>query len=307
MAVQEIDLGNVMGPQGPKGETGATGPQGPRGATGAQGPQGEKGETGPQGPQGIQGETGPQGPKGATGETGPQGPKGDTGPEGPQGPQGPTGKVDANTQVAFTQASTRENIASGEAMGTILGKIKKWFADMGAAAFRAVANNLTTASAGGSVLDAYQGKVLNENKLEKANVVNSLLTTEPGYALDARQGKVLDEKISDLNGNIEVIGGWAVVKHANGMCECWRRFSWNTYAGTLWKNGMYFSTSNLEGGFPVTFTEVPVVVITPNSTNSLYWIGATNVTKTSMSLTCYSMSQETFDTVSGIYMVGRWK
>ena len=50
------------------------------------------------------------------------------------------------------------------------------------------------------------------------------------------------------------------------MCECWRRFSWNTYAGTLWKNGMYFSTSNLEGGFPVTFTEVPVVVITPNST-----------------------------------------
>ena len=208
MAVQEIDLGNVMGPQGPKGETGATGPQGPRGATGAQGPQGEKGETGPQGPQGIQGETGPQGPKGATGETGPQGPKGDTGPEGPQGPQGPTGKVDANTQVAFTQASTRENIASGEAMGTILGKIKKWFADMGAAAFRAVANNLTTASAGGSVLDAYQGKVLNENKLEKANVVNSLLTTEPGYALDARQGKVLDEKISDLNGNIEFGGNY---------------------------------------------------------------------------------------------------
>lgn len=202
MAVQEIDLGNVMGPQGPKGDTGATGPQGPRGETGAQGPQGEKGETGPRGPQGIQGETGPQGPKGATGETGPQGEKGDTGPEGPQGPQGPTGKVDANTQVTFSQASTRENIASGEAMGTILGKIKKWFADMGAAAFRAVANNLTTASAGGSVLDAYQGKVLNDNKLAKANVVNNLLTTQAGYALDARQGKALDEKISDLNGKL---------------------------------------------------------------------------------------------------------
>lgn len=199
--VQEIDLGNVMGPQGPKGDTGATGPQGPRGETGAQGPQGEKGETGPRGPQGIQGETGPQGPKGATGETGPQGPKGDTGPEGPQGPQGPTGKVDANTQVTFSQASTRENIASGEAMGTILGKIKKWFADTGAAAFRAVENNLTTASAGGSVLDAYQGKVLNDNKFAKANVVNNLLTTQAGYALDARQGKALDEKISDLNGN----------------------------------------------------------------------------------------------------------
>lgn len=36
-----VDLGNVIGPQGPTGETG------------------------PQGPQGIQGETGPQGPQGA--------------------------------------------------------------------------------------------------------------------------------------------------------------------------------------------------------------------------------------------------
>lgn len=29
------DLGNVVGPQGPKGDTGATGPQGPKGDTGA--------------------------------------------------------------------------------------------------------------------------------------------------------------------------------------------------------------------------------------------------------------------------------
>ena len=31
---QELDLGSVIGPQGPKGETGATGPQGPKGADG---------------------------------------------------------------------------------------------------------------------------------------------------------------------------------------------------------------------------------------------------------------------------------
>ena len=35
-----VDLGNVIGPQGP---TGATGPQGPTGATGAQGPSGADG------------------------------------------------------------------------------------------------------------------------------------------------------------------------------------------------------------------------------------------------------------------------
>lgn len=67
---------NLKGPQG------ATGPQGPKGDTGATGPQGEIG------PQGPQGDPGPQGPQG---EIGPQGPKGDTGPQGPQGSQGETG------------------------------------------------------------------------------------------------------------------------------------------------------------------------------------------------------------------------
>ena len=178
MAVQEIDLGSVIGPQGPKGDTGA------------------------QGPQGIQGPEGPQGPQGEKGDTGAQGPKGDTGPTGPEGPQGPAGKVDADTQIEFNDTGTRENIASGESLKTMLGKIKKWFADMGNAAFRAVANNLTTESAGSHVLDAYQGKMLEDGKLDKANVVNSLLTTEEGYALDARQGKKLDEKISELIGDL---------------------------------------------------------------------------------------------------------
>ena len=38
-----VDLGNVIGPQGPTGATGATGPQGPTGATGPQGPAGADG------------------------------------------------------------------------------------------------------------------------------------------------------------------------------------------------------------------------------------------------------------------------
>ena len=63
----KVDLGQVVGPQGPRGATGA---QGPKGATGAQGP---KGDTGAPGPKGA---TGAQGPKGATGA---QGPKGDPG------------------------------------------------------------------------------------------------------------------------------------------------------------------------------------------------------------------------------------
>ena len=101
-----IDLGSVMGPQGPKGETGPAGPQGQTGpqgakgdtgATGAEGPKGETGDTGPKGEPGEKGEkgekgdTGAQGPKGDPGETGPQGQTGPQGPEGPQGPKGDTG------------------------------------------------------------------------------------------------------------------------------------------------------------------------------------------------------------------------
>lgn len=60
-----IALAAVMvGPQGPKGDTGAQGPVGP---------QGPKGDTGEQGPQGVQGLQGADGPKGDAGDPAPAG------------------------------------------------------------------------------------------------------------------------------------------------------------------------------------------------------------------------------------------
>lgn len=112
--------------------------------------------------------------KGPQGETGPQGP---AGPQGPEGPQGPMGAVDANTQIVFTQAASRENIASGEKLNIILGKIRKWFADIKGAAFQDVSNTLTTTEAG-KVLDARQGKALDEkidNLRKEVSDLNSKL------------------------------------------------------------------------------------------------------------------------------------
>lgn len=86
-----INVGPLMGPQGPQGETG---PQGPQGETGPRGPRGETGPQGIQGergPEGAAGATGPQGPQGEVGPQGPQGPKGEQGPQGIQGPQGEQG------------------------------------------------------------------------------------------------------------------------------------------------------------------------------------------------------------------------
>ncbi|CUO13823.1 Collagen triple helix repeat (20 copies) [[Eubacterium] contortum] len=149
MATSTVDLGSV---KGPKGDTGAQGP---------------KGDTGPQGPEGAKGATGAQGPKGDTGAT---------------GPQGPAGNI--NTSIAtFTQASTRANIESGDTGSTIFGKIKKWFADLGTAAFCAVVNNATTTAAN-TVLDGRMGKTLQSGIDElnsNLNAANFDLTVSTYY------------------------------------------------------------------------------------------------------------------------------
>lgn len=123
MATKVVDLGNVMGPQGPKGDTGATGPQGPKGDTGATGPQGPMGYTGAQGPKGDAGAAGPQGPKGDTGATGPQGPAGPNilGIEAGEGTRSivmndNTGNADGNYSIAVgseSNASGYVSFASG--------------------------------------------------------------------------------------------------------------------------------------------------------------------------------------------------
>ena len=93
----EIDLGKVVGPQGP---------QGPKGDTGAQGP------AGPQGEQGPKGDTGPQG------ATGPAGPQGEQGPQGIQGPQGPAGPMPTEYVKSIVQADGTLTITDGNS-GTI--------------------------------------------------------------------------------------------------------------------------------------------------------------------------------------------
>lgn len=100
-----VDLGKVIGAQGPQGSQGPQGPTGPTGPTGPQGPQGVQGNTGATGKTGPQGPTGPTGP---TGATGPQGPKGNTGSQGPTGPRGFT-----NTTYTFNKAISTSSTTLG--------------------------------------------------------------------------------------------------------------------------------------------------------------------------------------------------
>lgn len=120
------------------------------------GPKGDTGARGPAGADGAKGDTGPEGPRGPQGETGPAGADGKTPVKGTDyftptdvneiaaeaaKKVDVSGKLDktgdgSNVTAAFTAASTRANIATGEKLSVLFGKVAKWFADLGSLAFK---------------------------------------------------------------------------------------------------------------------------------------------------------------------------
>lgn len=94
----------------------------------------------------------------------------------------------ADNTVAFTTASERTKISSGETHATLFGKIARWIADLKTVAFSGNYNDLS-------------------NKPTIPTVANNNTTTEAGYALDARQANPnvegsLGAQISALNSGL---------------------------------------------------------------------------------------------------------
>ena len=85
------------------------------------------------------------------------------------GKLGATGNA-SNVTNTFTIASSRMQLVSGEKLSVSLGKVMKIIADLKTGAYHTVVNNLTTTAA--------------------------------NYVLDARQGKTLNDKIAQLRGDI---------------------------------------------------------------------------------------------------------
>lgn len=142
---------------------------------------------------------------------GPKGDKGDPGergPEGPAGPQGKDGVVNADTAISFQQASNRQNIASGEKFGIILGKIMKWFADLKAHAFEAPVQNLTT-NVAGKALDATQGKIL-KDEMDALN--SALVTVSEQYNFKIPKSVLNSTGWKNVNANkITIPSGYEIV------------------------------------------------------------------------------------------------
>ena len=99
--------------------------------------------------------------------------------------------------------------------------------------------------------------------------------------------------------------GYNYTKYSNGDMVMWRHYDWNTNIDGEWY-GLYFTTGKA-ADFPIPFTEIPTIIVTPSSTNSLYWLGATNVTKTGYYLTAYSPKKGMCNTKGDMLIVGKWK
>lgn len=130
----EINLGRVVGPQGPQGEQGAAGPQGPAGADGAKGDPGPNQVSASTKTEGFEdGQT-------LCSEGGFVRAKTLTASD--VGALSSTGNA-SNVTTEFTQASTRANLSTGEKLAVSFGKLMKWFADLKTVAFSGSYNDLS--------------------------------------------------------------------------------------------------------------------------------------------------------------------
>ena len=130
----EINLGRVVGPQGPQGEQGAAGPQGPAGADGAKGDPG---------PNQVSASTKTEGfEDGQTLYSEGGFVRAKTLTASDVGALSSTGNA-SNVTADFTQASTRANLSTGEKLAVSLGKLMKWFADLKTVAFSGSYNDLS--------------------------------------------------------------------------------------------------------------------------------------------------------------------
>ena len=125
-------------------------------------------------------------------------------------------------EPVFTEARTRENVTNGDKVPVLWGKVKKWFADLGTAAFCKVVNNLTTAVDGG-VLDARQGKELNDalaklNKLMGSADISGIGNGTVTGALLTLNSKVLTVPIAEITVSEKQLKATIYPKLNNGLC-----------------------------------------------------------------------------------------
>ena len=207
-----------------------------------------------------------------------------------------------NETPTFTQASTRANINSGETISTILGKIKKFFADLKTVAFTGNASDVsfdstgTTSSAAtvqAGLKEALTNSAPTASSVPYTNTTSGLSASNVQGAIDEVDGKI-DTTKQIANG---VIASWS---SAQSLSTGYVRYNYGT--STNYSGGV--SVSSLHKGilYKVTITgtcsnvvndiEAALVLKTSNTTavdtDSVAWaFGKTQISGTSFTIETY--------------------
>lgn len=133
-----------------------------------------------------------------------------------------------------------------------------------------------------------------------------------------RRDSELSSNLVNANNNIATINnklisivergvknGYNYIKYSNGDAVVWRKYTWSTDVGISWY-GLYFVSSKAVD-FPFTFKEAPLIIVSPGTTNELYWTGVNEVSTTGYKLTVYSVKKGMCYSQCNMLIIGKWK
>ena len=141
--------------------------------------------------------------------------------------------------------------------------------------------------------------------------VKSLLSVTDGLSELSSKLTKSNESIATINNKLISIvergvkNGYNYIKYSNGDAVVWRKYTWNTDVSVSWY-GLYFASSKAVD-FPFTFKEAPLIIVSPGTTNELYWMGVNEVSTTGYKLTAYSVKKGMCYSQGNMIIIGKWK
>nr|DAP24614.1 MAG TPA: hypothetical protein [Caudoviricetes sp.] len=141
--------------------------------------------------------------------------------------------------------------------------------------------------------------------------VKQLFATQDSIAeLSSKLAKSNDSIAAINNKLISIVergekNGYNYIKYSNGDAVVWRKYTWNTDVSVSWY-GLYFASSKAVD-FPFTFKEAPLIIVSPGTTNELYWMGVNEVSTTGYKLTAYSVKKGMCYSQGNMLIIGKWK
>ena len=141
--------------------------------------------------------------------------------------------------------------------------------------------------------------------------VKSLLSVTDGLSgLSSKLAKSNDSITAINNKLISIVergekNGYNYIKYSNGDAVVWRKYNWNTDVSVSWY-GLYFASSKAVD-FPFAFKEAPLIIVSPGTTNELYWMGVNEVSTTGYKLTAYSVKKGMCYSQGNMLIIGKWK